>query len=112
MPSFTFEFGLPFASVLLIGWSSHRFSGPPKTLPFLSSYFLRAFSTSNYVPLSFGVSLLKGQSWQPPTAISFQSSGSKRARLKLRVCHGTGNLHGTRFCARVSSNLPRIENPQ
>ena len=116
MPFSTVEFGLFFASVLLIGWRLHRFSGPERTFSFLSSYFLCGFWTPNHVPLSFGISLAKDSMWgpigQPPAATSFQFRGSKNAQPKPWVGHGTGNLRGTRFCARVSSNLPRIENPR
>ena len=116
MPFSTFEFGLLFASVLLLGWRLHRFSSPHKALPFLSSYLLCSFWTSKHVPLRFGDSLAKDPMWgsirQPPAANSFQSSGSKWAQPKPRIGHGTGNLLGTRFCARVSSKLPRIENPR
>ena len=116
MPFSTFEFGLLFASVLLLGWRLHRFSSPHKALPFLSSYLLCSFWASNHVPLSFGASLAKDPMWgpigRPRAANSFQSSGSKRAQSKPPVGQGKRNLRGTRFCARVSSNLPWIENPR
>ena len=111
MPFSTFEFGLLFAS-MLIGYRMHRFSSPHTTFPFLFSYLLRGFRTSNHVPLSFGDSLLKGPVGQPPVTTIFPFTGSKRVQLKPRVSQGTGNLRGTCFCARVSSNLPRIENPR
>jgi hypothetical protein len=112
MPFSTVEFGLLFASVLLIASRLDRFNGLHKTLHFMSSYLLCGFWTWNHVPLPFGISLLKGPIWQPPAATSFQSRGSKNAQPRPWVEHGTGNLRGTPFCARVSLNQPRIEKAQ
>lgn len=96
------EFGLLFASVLLIAWKLHRFIGLNKTLPFLSSYLLNGFWTWTHVPLTFGISLLRSPIGQPPAATSFHSRGSKSAQPRPRVGHGTGN------CAEPASALESV----
>jgi len=117
MPFSNVEFSLLFASVLLIAWRLPRFNGLGKTLPFPSSSLFYDFWAWTHERLALGISLLrisllKGPIWQPATATSFHSGGPKSAQPRPRVGHGTGNLRGTRFYARVSSNLPRIEKPR
>jgi hypothetical protein len=112
MPSSTVEFGLLLASVLLIAWRFHRFNGPHETSSFLSSYLFCSFWTWNHVPLPFRILLLKGQLSQLLAPTKFKTGGSKGARPRPRVGHGSSNLREVLFCAIVSSNLPRIEKPR
>lgn len=116
MPFYSAEFGLLLTSVLPIVWRLRRFNGLHMTLHLMSNYHLCGFWIRNHVPLRFGISLardpIRGLIGQPPAATSFQSRGSRNAQPGPRVGHGTGNLRRSCFCARVSSNLPRIEDPR
>jgi hypothetical protein len=102
MPFSIVEFGLLFASVLLIAWRLHRVIALNRTLLFLSSYLLNDFWTWTHVLLTFGISPLRSPIGQPPAATRSHSGGSKSAQPRPRVGHGTGN------CAEPASALESV----
>jgi D-alanyl-lipoteichoic acid acyltransferase DltB (MBOAT superfamily) len=83
----TVEFGLFFASVLLIAWSLHRFNGLHKLFLLVASYIFYGFWNWGYVPLLFGISLLSGL-----TAQRIQASGSQRLRKTWLISGVVGCL--------------------
>jgi D-alanyl-lipoteichoic acid acyltransferase DltB (MBOAT superfamily) len=71
----TVEFGLFFASVMLIAWSLHRFNCLHKLFLLLASYLFYGFWNWSYVPLLFLLSLFSGV-----IARCIQASSSQRLR--------------------------------
>jgi hypothetical protein len=112
MPSHTVESGLPFASVPLLAWYAHRFNPLSRHFPFRHSRSLYGLRNWAYVSFPRRVTLLNGRLPQLPAGTRFTSGGAKSAQQRHPVGHEMRNLHGSRFCAIVSSNLPQIENPR
>jgi hypothetical protein len=67
---------------------------------------------SSTVPRKFRFLLFKGQLSQLPAATKFKTRDSKSAQPRPWAGRVPGNLREISFCAIVSSNLPRIENPR
>lgn len=85
----TVEFGLFFASVLLIAWSLHRFNGPHKLFLLLASYVFYGFWNWSFVPLLFGISLFSGLIAQRIQASPSQTARKRWLAAGIVVCLAT-----------------------